>query len=52
MKNKKIKEYLLRIPIYAFTLHFVVLPLVYMVVIRFFTKASTWGFDLTYILLQ
>ena len=47
MKNKKIKEYLLRIPIYAFTLLFVVLPLVYMVVISFLTKASTWGFDLT-----
>lgn len=47
VKNKKIKEYLLRIPIYAFTLLFVVLPLVYMVVISFLTKASTWGFDLT-----
>ncbi len=45
MKNKKIKEYLLRIPIYTFTIIFVVLPLVYMVIISFLTKAKTWGFD-------
>ena len=47
MKNKKIKEYLLRIPIYTFTIIFVVLPLVYMVIISFLTKAKTWGFDPT-----
>ena len=50
MKNKKLNKYLLRIPIYIFTVLFVILPLAYMVIISFLTKAKTWGFDFTFTL--
>ena len=50
MKNKKLNKYLLRIPIYLFTILFVILPLAYMVIISFLTKAKTWGFDFTFTL--
>ena len=50
MKNKKLNKYLLRIPIYLFTILFVILPLAYMVLISFLTKAKTWGFDFTFTL--
>ena len=50
MKNKKLNKYLLRIPIYIFTTLFVILPLAYMVIISFLTKAKTWGFDFTFTL--
>lgn len=50
MRNKKLNEYLLRIPIYIFTAVFVLLPLAYMLLISFLTKAKTWGFDFTFTL--
>ena len=50
MRNKKLNEYLLRIPIYIFTVVFVLLPLAYMLLISFLTKAKTWGFDFTFTL--
>ena len=50
MRNKKLNEYLLRIPIYIFNVVFVLLPLAYMLLISFLTKAKTWGFDFTFTL--
>lgn len=44
MKKKKIKsEALLMLPMYVFTLVFVLGPLVYMVVLSFLERAETWG---------
>ncbi len=43
MKRKKSKEWLTLLPLYLFTLVFVLGPLVYMVVLSFLTRAETWG---------
>lgn len=48
MKNNKFKSYFLRIPIYVFTILFVIFPLAYMLLISFLTKAKTWGFDFSF----
>lgn len=48
MKNKKFESYILRTPIYIFTILFVVFPLAYMLLISFLTKAGTLGFDFTF----
>ncbi len=42
MKKKK-WIYLTLVPIYAFTILFVVLPLVYMVILSFMSRAQVWG---------
>lgn len=44
MKKKKRKWiYLTLVPIYAFTILFVVLPLAYMVILSFMSRAQVWG---------
>ncbi len=43
MKRKRSKEWLTVVPLYAFTLVFVVGPLVYMIALSFMSRAETWG---------
>ncbi len=43
MKKRKGKNWLAALPIYLFTLIFVALPLVYVVVISFFEREAVWG---------
>ena len=44
MKNKKLGQWLLRLPVYLYTILFVIFPIVYMFILSFLTKAHTWGF--------
>ncbi len=43
MKKKRSKEWLTLVPMYLFTLVFVLGPLVYMIVLSFMTQAEVWG---------
>lgn len=43
-KKRKIRFLLLLIPIYIFTLVFVLFPIVYMIFLSFMTRAEVWGF--------
>ena len=42
-RRKLKKEALMLLPLYLFTLIFIVGPLVYMVVLSFLQRAETWG---------
>lgn len=49
MKKKKINGYVLTLlPLYAFTLVFVVFPIVMMVLLSFAKRAEPWGFEWTF----
>ncbi len=43
MKNRKLAAWMLA-PLYVFTIIFVLLPIIYMIVISFMSRAETWGF--------
>ena len=49
MKFKRLYAFLLRVPVYSYTISFIIIPLIYMLVLSFLTKAQTWGytFDFT-----
>ncbi len=49
MKNKK-KTRLLLLPMYLFTVIFVALPIVYLFVLSFMSRAEVWGVDLLFTL--
>ena len=42
---KFIKNRMLKIPIYFYTISFILLPIVYLIVLSFMTKAETWGIE-------
>lgn len=47
MKNKK-SNWLLLLPMYVFTILFVALPILYMFLLSFLTRAEVWGVDFTF----
>lgn len=49
MKTRK-SNWALLLPMYAFTLLFVVLPILYMFLLSFLTRAEVWGVDFTFTL--
>ena len=50
MKIKKIKDYLLRLPIYSYTIAYIIIPILYMFLLSFMSKAKTWGFTFSFTL--
>lgn len=47
--NKKLNDIILRFPIYTYTTIFLIIPIFYMFILSFLSKAKTWGisFDFT-----
>ena len=48
MKNAKKSNWLLLFPMYVFTVLFVALPILYMFLLSFLTRAEVWGVDFTF----
>ena len=48
MKIKKIYSNLLRLPVYTYTIAFIIIPIIYMFVLSFLTKAQTWGYTFNF----
>ncbi len=50
MKKTKKSNWLLLLPMYVFTILFVALPILYMFLLSFLTRAEVWGVDFTFTL--
>ena len=50
MKKKQKSNWLLLLPMYLFTILFVALPIVYMFLLSFLSRAEVWGVDFTFTL--